>query len=89
MGQAPFRPGSPEGWPDTAEAWGGADALYKRIEWSSAVANYAGSRIDPLEVGSAALGASFSSSTRKAVQRAESVMQGTTILLASPEFQRR
>ena len=29
MGQTPFRPGSPEGWPDTAEQWGGADALYK------------------------------------------------------------
>lgn len=24
MGQTPFRPGSPAGWPDTAEQWGGA-----------------------------------------------------------------
>ena len=89
MGQAPFRPGSPEGWPDTADAWGGADALYKRIEWSSAVANYAGGRVDPIDVGESALGASLSTRTRLAVKRAESVMQGTTILLASPEFQRR
>ncbi len=89
MGQTAYRPGSPEGWPDTAEAWGGPDALYKRIEWSSAVANYAGSRIDPVEVGEAALGSSMSARTRQSVRRAESVMQGTTLLLASPEFQRR
>ncbi|MBT8421988.1 MAG: DUF1800 domain-containing protein, partial [Gammaproteobacteria bacterium] len=35
LGQTPYRPGSPEGWPDTALQWGGADALYKRIEWSN------------------------------------------------------
>ncbi|MEM1173510.1 MAG: DUF1800 domain-containing protein [Pseudomonadota bacterium] len=89
MGQTAYRPGSPEGWPDTAAAWGGPDALYKRIEWSSAVANYAGSRIDPIELGQAALGSSLSTRTVQSIKRAESVMQGTTLLLASPEFQRR
>ncbi|MEM9690828.1 MAG: DUF1800 domain-containing protein [Pseudomonadota bacterium] len=89
MGQTAYRPGSPEGWADTAEAWGGPDALYKRIEWSSAVANYAGSRVDPAELGDAVLGDAFTARTRLAVRRAESVMQGTTLLLASPDFQRR
>ncbi len=89
MGQTPYRPGSPAGWPDTAEHWGGADALYKRIEWSSAVARYAGTRVNPLELGIAVLGPALGDHTRTAISRAESVMQGTTLLLASPEFQRR
>ena len=89
LGQVPFRPGSPEGWPDTAEQWGGADALYKRIEWVEAVSRLVGNRVRPVELGDAVLGASFSSTTRLAVSRAESVSQGMTLLLASPDFQRR
>ena len=89
MGQTPFRPGSPEGWPDTAEQWGGADALYKRIEWSNTIARLVGTRIDPVELGDAVLGARFDPETRKAVSRAESRVQGMTLFLASPDFQRR
>ena len=89
MGQAPFRPGSPAGWPDTAEQWGGADALYKRIEWSNTVARVVGSRVNPLDLGDAVLGDAFKPETRKAVSRAESLQQGMTLLLASPDFQRR
>ena len=89
MGQMPYRPGSPAGWPDTADHWGGADALYKRIEWSNSVARVAGTRINPLELGESALGANFGDHTRTAISRAESVVQGTTLLLVSPDFQRR
>lgn len=89
MGQTPFRPGSPEGWPDTAAQWGGADALYKRIEWSNTVARVVGSRINPVELGDAVLGTEFKSETRKAISRAESLAQGITLFLASPDFQRR
>ena len=89
MGQTPYRPGSPAGWPDTAQHWGGADALYKRIEWSNTVAGYAGASVNPLELGDAVLGPALGDHTRTAISRAESVMQGTTLLLVSPEFQRR
>ncbi|MCH9694737.1 MAG: DUF1800 domain-containing protein [Gammaproteobacteria bacterium] len=89
MGQTPFRPGSPAGWPDTAEQWGGADALYKRIEWANTVARVVGSRINPVELGDTILGNAFNPESRKAVSRAESVQQGMTLLLASPDFQRR
>ena len=89
MGQAPYRPGSPAGWPDTAEAWGGADALYKRIEWSNTVARVVGSRVNPVTLGDAILGSAFDPETRKAVSRAESLTQGMTLFLASPDFQRR
>ncbi len=89
MGQAPYRPGSPAGWPDTAEHWGSADALYKRIEWSNAVARVVGKRINPVDLGDAILGEAFRPETRKAISRAESLTQGMTLLLASPDFQRR
>lgn len=89
MGQAPFRPGSPAGWPDTADQWGGADALYKRIEWSNTVSRLVGSRANPADLGDAVLGATFSADTRRAISRAESNVQGMTLLLASPDFQRR
>jgi len=89
MGQTPFRPGSPAGWPDTAEHWGGADALYKRIEWSNTVSRVVGSRVNPVDLGDAVLGPAFSAETRKAISRAENNVQGMTLLLASPDFQRR
>ncbi|MCP4046759.1 MAG: DUF1800 family protein, partial [Gammaproteobacteria bacterium] len=75
--------------PDTSDHWGGADALYKRIEWSNSVARKVGSRIKPVEMGEMLLGATFGDHTRTAVSRAESAVQGTTLLLASPDFQRR
>jgi uncharacterized protein (DUF1800 family) len=89
MGQTPYRPGSPAGWPDTADHWGGADALYKRIEWSNTVSRVVGSRVNPVELGDAVLGEAFNPETRKAISRAESLRQGMTLFLASPDFQRR
>ncbi len=89
MGQTPYRPGSPAGWPDTAEQWGGADALYKRIEWCNTVARFVGSRANPVDLGDAVLGPVFGAETRKAIARAESNVQGITLLLAAPDFQRR
>ncbi len=89
MGQTPYRPGSPAGWPDTAAQWGGADALYKRVEWSNTVAQIIGKRVNPVDLGNSVLGAAFDPETRKAVARAETVTQGLTLFLASPDFQRR
>jgi uncharacterized protein (DUF1800 family) len=89
LGQRPYSPGSPAGWPDTASQWDGPDALLKRIEWASAIGNRIGSKAQPLALGQQALGASLLERTRTAISRAESGAQGLTLLLASPEFQRR
>lgn len=89
MGQRPYFPPSPQGWPDTASAWVGPDALWKRIEWTCALAQKAGSRIDPLMLAESGYGTTVSESTRLAVARAESRQQGLALWLASPEFQRR
>lgn len=89
LGQRPYSPGSPAGWPDTASQWDGPDALLKRIEWASAVGNRMGSKVQPLDLGQQALGAALAERTRTAISRAESGAQGLALLLASPEFQRR
>lgn len=89
LGQRPYTPGSPAGWPDTAGQWDGPDALLKRIEWASAVGKRVGSKVQPLEVGAQSLGDALLERTRVAISRAESGAQGMALLLASPEFQRR
>jgi uncharacterized protein (DUF1800 family) len=89
MGQRPYFAPSPQGWPDVAPAWNGADALWKRIEWSGVVASRLGSEIDPLRLADDSYGAALGEPTRRAIERAESRQQGLALWLASPEFQRR
>jgi len=89
LGQRPYTPGSPAGWPDTATQWDGPDALLKRIEWSGSVASRVASHEQPLSLGERSLGAALNERTRVAITRAASTEQGITLLLASPEFQRR
>jgi len=89
MGQRPLFAPSPQGWPDTAAAWAGGDALWKRIEWAGIIAGHIGSRVDPLRLATASYGPALGAQTRTAVERAESRQQGLALWLASPEFQRR
>lgn len=89
LGQRPYTPGSPAGWPDTADRWDGSDALLKRIEWAAAAGARAGSRVQPLRLALQALGESLQERTRVAIERAASAGQGVTLLLVSPEFQKR
>jgi len=89
LGQRPYTPGSPAGWPDTAARWDGPDALMQRIEWAAAVGNRAGNRVSPDDLAERVLGAALGDHTRTAISRAASAAQGIALLLASPEFQRR
>ena len=89
MGQRPFFASSPQGWPDTAHAWAGADALWKRIEWSGILAARLGSGVDPLRLAIESYGEALGAPTRLAIERAESRQQGLALWLASPEFQKR
>ncbi|MFT5131667.1 MAG: hypothetical protein ACI9SC_000126 [Gammaproteobacteria bacterium] len=89
LGQAPFRPGSPAGWPDTARSWSGGEALFKRVELAVAVAEKVGNRIDPLALAEIILGSTLSAQSRREIGRADSGSQGLAMLFASPEFQRR
>ena len=87
-GQRPYTPGSPAGWPDTAERWNGGDALLQRIEWAAAVGRRVGDRLDPLALAGQVLG-SLGEHTALSIRGAESGAQGLALLLAAPEFQRR
>jgi uncharacterized protein (DUF1800 family) len=89
LGQRPYTPGSPAGWPDTANQWDGSDALMKRIEWSTSVGQRLGSRVVPLELAQTALGETLGDHSRTAIARSSSAAQALTLLLMSPEFQRR
>ncbi|MGO4409317.1 MULTISPECIES: DUF1800 domain-containing protein [unclassified Brevundimonas] len=88
MGQPAFQAPSPEGWPDTADDWAGPDALVKRLNWAKGVGD-AAQIADPNIVAAAALGPRLGERSRLAVARAESRAEALTLLLMSPEFQRR
>jgi uncharacterized protein (DUF1800 family) len=89
LGQRPFTPGSPAGWPDTAASWDGSDALLKRLEWGAAVGRVVRDRVDPMSLADAVLGAVASKDTVASIRGAESASQALTLLIAAPEFQRR
>lgn len=89
LGQRPFTPGSPAGWPDAAARWDGPDALLKRIEWATQLADRMRVTLNPRDVANSALGVALSERTKTAISRAASGAQGMTLLLASPEFMKR
>ncbi|QDP02330.1 DUF1800 family protein [Thalassotalea sp. PS06] len=88
LGQAPFKAGSPAGFGDVQQTWDGASALMARIEWSSEMARRA-KDIDPVSLMATTLGSTISHDTYAHVSRAESRDVAMTLLLMSPEFQRR
>jgi len=89
MGQPAFSPPSPEGWPDMAADWAGPDAMVKRLEWASGVADNARGAREPVQIAQAALGGRLGERSLTAIARAESRPEALTLFLMSPEFQRR
>jgi uncharacterized protein (DUF1800 family) len=89
LGQRQYTPGSPAGWADTAKSWDGSDALMHRILWTSRVAEHYDRGIDPLDIAASSLGGYARAETLTAMRRAASGAQAVTLLLMSPEFQRR
>jgi len=88
LAQIPFTAPTPEGWPDTAEAWIGPDSIIKRVEWAKQLSAHMPD-IDARDFLKSALGLRLSSDTLQAVSRAESAEQAFVIALMSPDFQRR
>ncbi len=89
MGQRPFSPPSPKGWPEEGAAWCDPDGLVKRMAWSETFAADAIGDRDPVRLADAALGARLGPLAAKTIARAETRAEGLSILLMSPEFQRR
>jgi uncharacterized protein (DUF1800 family) len=89
LGQRPFSPGSPAGWPDTAQSWDGSDALMHRVLWAARVGERVESDRDPVAFAHEALGDFARPDTLTALKRAASGSQALALLIMSPEFQRR
>jgi uncharacterized protein (DUF1800 family) len=89
LGQPIWRPKSPAGYDDIAASWAGPDALFRRVEAAERLALRAGNDLDPRALASAILPGGISEQTQQVIARAESPVQGVSLLLVSPEFLRR
>ncbi|HEX5377080.1 MAG TPA: DUF1800 family protein [Phenylobacterium sp.] len=89
MGQKPFSPPSPKGWPEETQAWTAPDAIVKRMTWAQAFSAAAVGPRDPKALAADALGARLRPATAAMIARSESRAEGFALLLMSPEFQRR
>jgi len=90
MGQKPFGAPSPKGWAEESQDWASPDAIIKRLSWSEAfAAATTPPQSAPMELAQNTLGAQLSPAVATAISRAESRTEAFSILLMSPEFQRR
>ncbi len=89
LGQRPFQPGSPAGYPDRGADWDGSSSLLKRLEWAREQGQRLGNTRDAGKVAEAVLGGTLTADTRTAISRAQDGAQALTLLLAAPEFMRR
>lgn len=90
MGQAWTRPLGPDGWPEAAGAWITPQGLAARIEWAlQAPSRLLSALPDPREMLVTALGTTAGDELVWAVPKAEFVLEGVAIVLASTEFNRR
>ena len=88
LGQPLFNAIQPSGWPDAAADWAGPEAMMRRIDWAYAFANRP-ELPDPLAFAETALGPLLPERTLTDMRQAGSRREAITLLLASPEFQRR
>jgi uncharacterized protein (DUF1800 family) len=89
LGQRQYTPGSPAGWPDTAQGWDGSDALMHRVLWAARVGDRFETGREPVALCRESLGSFARPDTITALQRAASGSQALALLIMSPEFQRR
>ncbi|MCC7305116.1 MAG: DUF1800 domain-containing protein [Alphaproteobacteria bacterium] len=85
----PYKAPDPQGFSDENAYWAAPGALIKRTEWAQEVAVRIMQKFDPYALGQNLFGPVLSPETAFALKGAESQKQGLTLLLMSPEFQRR
>jgi uncharacterized protein (DUF1800 family) len=88
LGQPLWTAPAPNGWSDLAADWSGPEAMMRRVDWAFAVSGRIGDR-DPAALAEASLGPLVRPATRDAMKHAASRREAMTLLLTSPEFQRR
>lgn len=80
---------SPAGWSDRADDWLGPDAVWKRVEWSTRMADRIGPRTDARAIANQSFGGWLGDRTRLQLERAADGSQAVALLMMAPEFQRR
>ena len=88
-GQPLWRAPQPNGWPDVATEWAQPEALLHRIQWAHAVAGRVAQRRDPRGFAEATLGPLATPEMLREAARAGSAQDAYTLVLVSPEYQRR
>ena len=88
LGQPLWNAPAPDGWSDAAATWTSPEFMMRRIDWAYGFAARIGER-DPRAIAGAVLGSLLRPETGDAIARAESRRDAITLLLTSPEFQRR
>jgi uncharacterized protein (DUF1800 family) len=88
MGQPPYEPPSPAGWPEDASSFVTGAGVLRRIEFAHHLSR--GINISsPVEFYQQAYGPLAGEQAMTEISRAESIQQGISLFLMSPEFQRR
>ncbi|MBW8269488.1 DUF1800 domain-containing protein [Caldovatus aquaticus] len=89
LGQPLWAAPAPNGWADQAAEWAAPEGILRRIEWAHALAGRAARRVDARALAAAVLGPLAHPDTLREAGRAGSARDALTLVLASPEFQRR
>ncbi|WP_037081870.1 DUF1800 domain-containing protein [Neorhizobium vignae] len=89
MGQPIWQPPSPAGFADETSVWLTPSQLSERISWSRMVARIFGQKMEPSVFLQAALADAAHPETSRIIAQAPNKVHGITMVLASPEFNRR
>ncbi len=89
MGQRPFQPNGPDGWPEAAENWVTPPQLAARISWVGQAARSYAEGQDPRTLMQSVLGNTAPDFLSFAVSGAETKWEGVALLLVSPALMRR
>jgi uncharacterized protein (DUF1800 family) len=88
LGQPIWNARAPNGWPDQMADWAAPEAILRRVEWAHGQAGRGAGR-DAAALAEAVMGPLILPQTLRAASRAGSAREALTLVLTSPEFQRR
>jgi uncharacterized protein (DUF1800 family) len=88
LGQPLWNAPAPNGWSDRAADWAAPEAMMRRLDWAYGFAGRVGEN-DPVVLADTVLGPLLHDDTLAAMRHAGSRRDAMTMLLTSPEFQRR
>lgn len=89
LGQPLWSPPGPNGFSDLAAAWATPEGMKTRLDIADRIASRIPGGASPVDLLDALAGSAASAGTFQAIGRAASRAQGLTLLLMSPEIQRR